>query len=150
METALSTISILPSTKQQRESFVNMAIMEFTNGNIKALPTYLAYKGAFETLKDIVENKRVKDLAFAESEKEPEKTFEYGNFEITKSGKTTYQWKDYNDSILQEMFLEQDLLKKRIEARQKTILSGVDPSSGETFSPVPFDKPEFLIVKLVK
>jgi hypothetical protein len=37
--------------------------MEFTNGNIQALPTYLVYKGAFETLKEIVENKRVKQLA---------------------------------------------------------------------------------------
>ena len=150
METALSTISILPSTKQQRESFVNMAIMEFTNGNIQPLPTYLAYKGAFETLKEIVENKRVKQLAFDQADQEPETTFTLGNFEVCKTGKTTYDWEKYPDEVLQNMLLEQELLKKRIEARQKTILAGMNEETGEVYAPVPFKKSEFLKVTLVK
>ena len=37
METALQQFSVLPSTKEQRQSFIKMAVEEITSGNIDAI-----------------------------------------------------------------------------------------------------------------
>ena len=151
METALQQFSVLPSTKEERTSFVNMAVNEFLSGNIDPLKADAILKGAADTTKEIRDNSRVKAVVSKAAGEYPEKSFQFGNFLITKSNRRTYDWKEYkSDEILNGLNAQMEQLKKVIEARQQVILSGVDPATGETFAPVPFSETEILSYKLNK
>ena len=149
METALQQFSILPATKEERSNFVNMAVNEILSGNIDVLKTDTILKGAADTINEIRD--RVKQVVLKAAGEYPEKSFQFGNFLIMKSNRRTYDWKEYkSDEILNGLNDQLEQLKTIIEARQQVILSGVDPSTGETFSPVPFTESEILSYKLNK
>ena len=151
METALQQFSVLPSTKEERTSFVNMAVNEFLSGNIDVLKTDAILKAAEDTIKAIRTNDEVKNVVSRAADEYPEKSFQFYNYLITKSSRRTYDWKEYkSDEILNGLNAQIEQLKKVIEARQQVILSGVDPATGETFSPVPFTENEILSYKLNK
>ena len=150
METALQQFSVLPSTKEERTSFVNMAVNEFLSGNIDVLKTDAILKAAEDTIKAIRTNDEVKNVVSRAADEYPEKSFQFYNYLITKSSRRTYDWKEYkSDEILNGLNAQIEQLKKVIEARQQVILSGVDPATGETFSPVPFTENEILSYKLI-
>jgi hypothetical protein len=148
-QTALSTLSILPSTKEQRESFVIMAVNEICNGEQNPLLIDLTLKSAIDTLDEIRKNNRVKLAVQAEADKYQEKTFEYGNFKITKSSRTINDFAGC-DSHLDNLYAEMEALKLQIKARESLVKTGVDSATGEVFKPVKFTTTEYLKIELVK
>jgi len=149
METAISQFSVLPLTKSERESFVNQAVNEILSGDVDPLQIDAILKAAEDTIKEIRTNNRVKMAVQKEADKYPEKSFEFGNFTITKSSRKTYDWKNYkSDKTLNDLNAEMKKLKLVIEARQMTILSGIDPATGEVFAPVQWTEPPILSYKL--
>jgi len=149
METAISTLSILPSTKAQRQSFVEMAVNEILSGDVNPLNVELTLKSAIDTLDEIRKNNRVKLAVQNEADKYSEKTFEYGNFKITKASR---QINDFSgcDSHLDSLYNEMEALKLQIKARETLVKTGVDSSTGEVFKPVKFTTTEYLKIELVK
>jgi len=149
METAISTLSILPSTKAQRQSFVEMAVNEILSGDVNPLNVELTLKSAIDTLEEIRKNNRVKMAVMNEADKYSEKTFEFGNFKITKSSRTTNDFSGC-DEHLDNLYSEMDNLKAQIKAREALVLTGLDSSTGEVFKPVKTSVNEFLKIELVK
>jgi hypothetical protein len=148
-QTALSTLSILPSTKEQRESFVIMAVNEICNGEQNPLLIDLTLKSAIDTLDEIRKNNRVKSLVMSEADKYSEKTFSVGNFRITKTSKSTNDFSGC-DSHLDNLYAEMEALKAQIKAREQLVLTGVNSETGEVFKPVKSKVTEFLKIELVK
>ena len=149
MDTAISTLSILPSTKEQRKSFVEMAVNEILSGGVNPLKVELTLKSAIDTLEEIRKNNRVKLAVQVEADKYPEKTFEYGNFRITKASR---QINDFAgcDAHLDELYTQMEALKLQIKARESLVKTGVDSATGEVFKPVKFTTTEYLKIELVK
>lgn len=148
-QTALSTLSILPNTKEQRESFVINAVNEILSGNVNPLDVEIMLKAAQDTIEEIRKNNRVKLAVQSEADKYPEKTFEYGNFRVTKSSRRVNDFKGC-DSHLDELNAQMDALKLQIKAREQLVLTGIDSSTGEVFKPVKSTVTEFLKIELVK
>ncbi len=148
-QTALSTLSILPSTKEQRESFVINAVNEILSGNVNPLTVEIMLKAAQDTIEEIRKNNRVKIAVQNEADKYSEKTFEYGNFKITKASR---QINDFSgcDSHLDNLYAEMEALKLQIKAREALVKTGVDSATGEVFKPVKFTTTEYLKIELVK
>jgi len=149
METAISTLSILPSTKAQRQSFVEMAVNEILSGDVNPLNVELTLKSAIDTLEEIRKNNRVKLAVQSEADKYSEKTFEYGNFKITKAIRQTNDFSGC-DSHLDNLYNEMEALKLQIKAREALVKTGVDSETGEVFKPVKFTTTEYLKIELVK
>lgn len=147
-QTALSTLSILPSTKAQRQSFVEMAVNEILDGNLSPLQVELTLKSAIDTLEEIRKNTRVK-MAVQEEAKYYEKTFEIGNFKVTKSSRTINDFSGC-DSHLDNLYAEMEALKMQIKARESLVKTGVDSATGEVFKPVKFTTTEYLKIELIK
>ena len=149
METALSTLTILPSTKEQRSLFVFKAVEEILDGNSNPLQIDIMLKAAEDTIGEIRKNSRVKMAVQNEADKYPEKTFEYGNFRVTKSSKTTNDFAGC-DPHLDELNAQMEALKAQIKAREQLVLTGVNSETGEVFKPVKSKVTEFLKIELVK
>lgn len=147
METALQQFSVLPSTKEQRQSFIKMAVEEITSGNIDAIKADAILKGAADTIEAIRKHNDVKSAVQNSADKYSEKTFSAYGYEITKSSKTTYDYKGI-DTVLDSLYEQMDQLKQAIKAREATVKSGFDPATGETFAPVPFTQIDILSYKL--
>lgn len=149
METALSTITVLPSTKEQRSLFVTKAVDEILDGNNNPLQIEIMLKAAQDTIEEIRKDNRVKMAVQKEADKYPEKTFEYGNFRITKSIRTINDFSGC-DSHLDNLYAEMEALKAQIKAREQLVLTGVNSETGEVFKPVKSKVTEFLKIELVK
>jgi len=148
-QTAISTLSILPSTKAQRQSFVEMAVNEILSGDVNPLTVELTLKSAIDTLEEIRKNNRVKLAVQNEAYKYSEKTFEYGNFKITKASRQTNDFSGC-DIHLDNLYTEMEALKLQIKAREALVKTGVDSATGEVFKPVKFTTTEYLKIELVK
>lgn len=144
---ALQVIGTLPTTKEQKESFVLEAIREIVSGEKNPLEIDLQLKFISDTFNEIRENIHVKNAVEKEADKYPEKTFNFGQFEITKVVKKTNDFSGC-DPVLDELYQQAETLKSVIKAREKTVLSGVDPSTGETFNPVKYTESPYLKVVL--
>ena len=150
METALSTITVLPSTKEQRNQFIIDVVDEICNsGNINALDADIMLKSGIDTLEEIRKNDRVKELVLKEADKYPEKSFEYGNFKVTKSSRTINDFKGC-DQHLDELYRQMEALKLQIKAREQLVLTGINTETGEVFKPVKSTVTEFLKIELVR
>jgi hypothetical protein len=149
METALSTLSVLPSNKEQREAFIVMAVNEICNGEQNPLLIDLTLKSAIDTLDEIRKNNRVKSLVMSEADKYSEKTFLVGNFRITKTSKSTNDFSGC-DPHLDSLYTQMEQLKAQIKAREALVKTGVDSSTGEVFKPVKTTVNEFLKIELIK
>jgi len=148
-QTAISTLSILPSTKAQRQSFVEMAVNEILSGDVNPLTVELTLKSAIDTLEEIRKNNRVKLAVQNEAYKYSEKTFEYGNFKITKASRQTNDFSGC-DIHLDNLYTEMEALKLQIKAREALVKTGVDSATGEVFKPVKLTTTEYLKIELVK
>ncbi len=149
METAISALSILPSTKEQKDTFVFMAVTEIMNyaGGEKILTYAAKLKFWIDTLTEIYENGRIKASVKDEAFKNPEKILNVENYAITKSQRTAYDYKGI-DPVLDSLYGQMEQLKQAIKAREATVKSGFDPATGETFAPVPFTQTDILSYKL--
>jgi len=149
-ETALSTLSVLPSTKEQRESFVFSIVDEIcSGGNVNPLDANITIKAAIDTLKEVLDNNRVKALVMSEADKWTEKSFVKGNFRITKTSKSTNDFSGC-DTHLDSLYIQMEQLKAQIKAREALVKTGVDSSTGEVFKPVKTTVNEFLKIELIK
>lgn len=94
METILSTLSVLPTTKQEFESFISKALIEFSEGErnpLEWVPILKAMEDIAKTIKDsdIYKNAIQRELGMY-----AEKDFEYKGFKYSKGERTYYDFKD--------------------------------------------------------
>ena len=151
MESAISQFTYLPATKAERETFVQMCVDEITSGYRNPLELEIMLKNLQDTIKEIRDNQSVKESLRIEASKYPEKTFKFHNTEITKSSKTTYDYKackdpEWND--LAKMITNREAYLKALKKK----ITVVDEDTGETTEVFPPSTKvtEFLTIKLNK
>jgi len=116
METALSTISVLPSTREEFYNFKRMLKAEILNGQTELLPTLakltIAMRSIEDTLKDEdVERAMVNELSQYSSKEET--SINGVKFNLQETG-TKYHYKDSGDPVWNDLDKQiQELTEKR-------------------------------------
>jgi hypothetical protein len=102
METAISTLSVLPTTKSEIEVFSNKLINELESGYVNPLEL-LRYQKCIEKVFDKVKETLTK-LAREEAEKHGAKQFEFKGvkMELAEVG-TKYDYSNCNDFVLGQL-----------------------------------------------
>lgn len=158
-----SILSLLDTTKEQRESFVNDVIEKIENGNVSALKIHCQVKSMETLIKGFTDKKsnpetaeKYSSLVLDEAQKMGGKSFEFynGKFQIKEAG-TIYDWSMCNDPELTELLAKQEQLKIDLKAKQdflKTVpLSGleiINEETGEAYKIYPPAKSSTTIVSV--
>jgi len=154
MESAISQFTYLPSSKEERATFVTMCVEEIESGTRNPLELELMLKNLEETISAIRKHDRVKALVLSEAQKYPERTISFHGAQITKTGRSAYDFSGCNDSAYSRMIAEQEELKAKIKEREtflKTIKPGIevaDAETGEMLNPPTVTYTESLTIKL--
>ncbi len=148
MDTAISNLTVLPLSKDERKDFVAKVAREVDGGLIDPIKLAVYLKSIEETVKSLKSHYQIKDAIQDEADKYPEKNFHAFGAEITKTGRTTYDYLRCDDEVWDDLMRQLNDLKALIKARETTLKTGVDPSTGETFKPPLAKKTEFLKIDL--
>lgn len=139
MESALSTLTILPTTKSGIDNYVEQVKNDILSGYIKPELTAIVLKSFEDIVKALRADKDIKEFIQDACDLHNEKTFEYGDAKFTKSERPTYDFKACEDPewlnlSMQEMKIKgakktrEDWLKKLNEPTP-------DPETGEIINP---------------
>lgn len=122
METATSTLSILPSTKDEVYNFARKLESELVSGEVNPLEL-VRFKKAFENLFETI--KPTLDEYSREEAEKYGKSFNYKGLkiELAENG-TKYDYSKCNDPILPDLLQKLESAKKAVENRQ-TFLKGI-------------------------
>lgn len=133
MET-LAVLSTMPFTKSEQTRFAEQAIEEILSGHVSPIEADLRLKAVEEVIKKIRKDKKVAEYVIEEAEKFG-KSFNITGVKIEVSQKTTRDFTCCGDAVYNDLLKQVDDLKKQIAAREAMLATGVNPETGETFSP---------------
>lgn len=154
MENAISQFTYLPSSKAERETFVQMCVDEITSGSRNPLEFEIMLKNLEETISAIRKRPEVKEVVLEEAEKYPEKTISFRGVKITKASKTTFYFNECRDSVYDDLSAELAILKEKVKEREtflKTIKPGMeipDVNTGEIIRPPQTSTTSYLTISL--
>lgn len=135
----LSTLTILPETKQQIQNYVEKAKSEILAGNESPLKVWKLLKSFSEVIKQIQQDEDIKKYILDEAEKEGKKQFELHGCKFTIQNRLSYDFSECNDSELDQLQKEAELLSLKIKARQAFLIGLEDsfnnPDTGEILLP---------------
>jgi hypothetical protein len=135
MQTAISTISVMPSNKAELRTFTAKVKQEILSGSNDVLKVAGMLKAMEELIKELRADKEIKEAIESEAEKYNEKTIDFANFKLTKSQRPTYDYTVCGDDVYNTMIGDFERMKQSIKARESMLLTGFDPSTGEAFLP---------------
>lgn len=151
METAISTLSVLPETREQQHAFANKAIDELMNGNHDLLKVWQQMSIIADTLNEIKESVTLKNAVIAELEKYGKDGKEVNGCKLTVSQRRTFDFSGCNHtaySILKNEIKARTEIVKELETMLKALKSPMaDPETGEVINPPTFTVNEFVTVK---
>lgn len=126
--TAVGVLSLLETTKEQRESFVRSIVSALDEGTADPLKIHLQVKNTEDLIKQITSNEKYREFLLNEASKYG-KTFEQYNakFQVKETG-TRYDYSVCCDSELQDLQEQSDKLAEKLKSRQKFLQSV--PASG--------------------
>ena len=126
--TAVGVLSLLETTKEQRESFVRSIVSALDEGTADPLKVHLQVKNTEDLIKQITSDEKYREFLLNEASKYG-KSFEQYNakFQVKETG-TRYDYSVCGDSEIQALQEEADKLAEKIKARQKFLQSV--PASG--------------------
>jgi len=136
----LSTITIMPSTKQEMDNFYMKAKNEILSGNENPLKLLRQLKAIEKVVGDLLKDKDVEDEILIEAEKYGQKQIEeYGvTFEVKEVG-TKYDYNVTGDSTWQELKEKEEQIKQQRQEREKQLKAHnkewVDADTGEVINP---------------
>lgn len=136
METALSTIKLLPFSKQQVEVFSAQIKESLINGEVEPLELAVYFKSIEKTIESVKET--LSDMALNEAEKYGKGKFEFKGAEIqVKELGTKYDYSQTGDVEWERLTSEKQAIDTRIKERETMLkaLSGsltvVNEDTGE-------------------
>lgn len=126
--TAVGVLSLLETTKEQRESFVRSIVSALDEGTADPLKVHLQVKNTEDLIKQITSDEKYREFLLNEASKYG-KSFEQYNakFQVKETG-TRYDYSVCGDSELQGLQEQSDNIAEKIKARQKFLQSV--PASG--------------------
>ena len=134
METAISTISIMPANKAELKNFTARMKAEILSGSYDPLNVAGMLKAMEELIKELRADADIKEAIEEAAEKFTEKTIDFANFKLTKSQRSTYDYSVCGDAVYNSMISDAERMKEAIKAREAMLLTGFDPSTGEAFN----------------
>lgn len=145
---AIQKLEVLPLSKSEIKTFVDAVAVEVMDGKIDPVKLAVYLKSIEETIKAVRDHYIVKDAITDGASLYPEKTFNAFGAEITKTGRTTFDFAQCNDPVINGLYQQQAEIKEVIKAREAVLKTGVDPATGETFIKPLEVRTEFLTIKL--
>lgn len=117
--TAVGVLSLLETTKEQRESFVRSIVSALDEGTADPLKVHLQVKNTEDLIKQITSDEKYREFLLNEASKYG-KSFEQYNakFHLKETG-TRYDYSVCGDSEMMQLQEEADKLAEKIKARQK-------------------------------
>ena len=143
---ALTTLQNMPATESEIKEFAEMLNNEILSGVANPLDVDIILKAIEDTLKLVRKNSDVQYATVNEAQKYG-KTFEYKGASITVQSRSTYDYTQCEDSVLDGLLSQAAELKKQIEIRQAQLQSGVDLATGEVLKQPTQKTSEFLAIK---
>jgi len=153
METAVSTLVLLPNTSNQIETFANSLISEIVNGNISAIETDYRLKAIENVIDKVRKNKEVKEAISNECDNYGKKQFNFGDATISLSSRSNYnyskcaKWNELKG-------IEKDITEKRkkLETLMQSISNEIaDVETGEMIQPAELlDSTKIISYKFIK
>ena len=151
---AISTLTVLPTSKTDIEKYVNLIKEDILSGYINPLETALMLKSCEDIVKALRADEEIKQCIELEADKYSEKTIEFRGAKIGKSDKTTWDFSNCEDSIYNDLTSRINQLtaeKKGREMWLKTIKTPtVDQSTGELINPPATTHQSILSITLKK
>ena len=151
MENALSTLSVLPSSKLELASFKASAKEAILNGYNEPLEILRTFK-VFDEISKLRADKEIKAYIEIESDKYTEKTIEAFGCEFQKREMPKYDYSACEDSELDMMENELKLLTENIKARKKFLITlkdnYINQETGEIVKPPVVTYTNSIAVKL--
>jgi hypothetical protein len=140
MERAISTITVLPSSKEEVKSFVEKAKEEILSGNESALKIECQLKAFEEVIKQLRSDNDIKYAVLDEAERYGTKTFEEYGAKITIRDGGRYNYNNCEDSVYQDLIEQQNEIKEKIKKRTEFLKTvpeegTVNPDTGEFIKP---------------
>lgn len=150
--TTTNILSLLETTKQQRQSFVEDAIQRIEDGELDPLKAHVQLKCHAELVETMLANPRFKKLALEEAGKYG-KTFERFNAKVAiKEVGVKYAYEGC-DSELEELMRQKAVLDEKIKKRQKVLQvidkPVADGETGEMLLPAVKSSTTSLVITLV-
>ena len=151
---ALSTVTLLPGTKSEIDSYYVKAKQELLEGNRDPLTVLKQLKAYKELIESLLKDKEVEELILEEAEKYGEKRFDHdgAEFEIKDVG-VKYDFYATGDSKWEELKQKEDQVAKERKEREQALKahkdSWVDPDTGEVINP-PVKKGQTKVVVKLK
>jgi hypothetical protein len=127
----LSTITVLPSTNDEINHFVESAKAEILSGNTDPLVIKRQLKAFREVIKNLEEDEEIKDYILTEALKYNGKTFDHAccKFQIRET--PVYEYTFCNDSELNQLKAKLEMIKEQVKAREKWLQSLKEPFTNE-------------------
>lgn len=132
---AIGVLSLLETTKEQRESFVRSIVSALDEGQVDPLKIHLQVKNTEDLVKQLTADEKYREFLLNEAQKYG-KSFEQYNakFQVKETG-TRYDYSGCNDTELVELEEKaqhwQDKLKERQKFLQNLPASGLEILQGD-------------------
>lgn len=133
--TAVGVLSLLETTKEQRESFVRSIVSALDEGTADPLKVHLQVKNTEDLIKQITSDEKYREFLLNEAGKYG-KTFERFNakFQVKETG-TRYDYSVCGDSEIMQLQEQAEKIAEKLKARQKFLqslpASGVEVLQGD-------------------
>lgn len=145
MEQAVAQFSSFPQNPKERGFFVEKCVDEITSGNRNPIDFEIMLKNLEDTISAIRKDERVKSAINSEVQKYAEKSFLFGDYEITKSSRTTYDYSNDETWVnLKEQLKKREELLKAINPKVDEI---ADSKTGEILNPPIKKQSDYLTIK---
>ena len=148
---ALSTITVLPSTKKEQANYISIVKEAILSGEQNPLIIARQLNSFAGVLKELAADKEIKEYFLDEAKKHSAKTFDLGA-KFTIQERSTYdftsdsKWSDLNASI--------EVLKAKLKEREEFLKHVKEPfadiETGEVINPMPFTTNQILTITLNK
>lgn len=152
MDTAISTFTLLPSTKDQISVYVDSVKKSILSGNESTLKIWRQIKAFEKVIEQITEDEEIKKAVVKETETFGDKTFDTYGCKFQLRGNTSYNYTFCGDSELKQLEQDLALAKTKLDAR-KAFLKGLketwnNPETGEIVNPPANKYTESVVVTL--
>ncbi|NCD10805.1 MAG: hypothetical protein EOL98_15605 [Negativicutes bacterium] len=148
METAISYLTVLPTTREERNSFVKNAITEVLSGERSPLELQIMLTSIEKMVEAIRKDQRIQDYVLSELYKYPGQRALIKGVEVQIMTKSNYDYHHCQDMEWERLDSEIKVLterKKEREAFLKHMTAPVaDPETGEIINPPLNYKSEFV------
>ena len=153
METALSTISVLPANRDEQHRFANKLVEEICNGDCDPVKVWQQLTILADTLNEVKESRTVRDVVSKEFAKYGKEGVCVNGSKVTLTTRKTFDYSGCGDATLYGLEAVLQDVKDKIASRKKYLQSlkhgfvAYDEATGAQLNPATYTETEIITVK---